>query len=249
MEGYIAGTISSSITNWQGKTSFVIQFAGCNFRCPYCYSSDFLDMKEEFKVILKDIKKEIKENKPFVDCVIFSGAEPCLQRQSLLELAGYIKGIRMKVGLETNGSKPDMIEDLTKKDLLDFISIDLKVPLEEDFFKKITKRETFFHDIKDTIFDIKRTLKILKGDEKNLEIEIKTTIVPGLIYRKEDILEIAKELDGIKCRWRLQQFRPDLANLVDKRFRNIKPPTKEFLLGLRDACQKVYPNLRIYVDA
>lgn len=248
MEGHIAGTISSSITNLPGKTSFVVQFAGCNLRCPYCYSADFLDMKEEFKMLLKDIKREIKENKPFVDFVVFSGAEPCLQRQSLLNLADYIKGLKMKVGLETNGSKPDIVKDLVEKNLLDFISVDLKVPLNEKFLKKITKSETFFHDTEDVISDIKKTLKILKENEAKLEIEIRTTIVPGLIYRKEDILEIAKELQGINCRWRLQQFRPDLANLVDKKFKNIKPPTKEFLLGLREACQKVYPELKISVD-
>jgi len=249
MEGYIAGTVSSSITNWPGKTSLVVQFAGCNFRCPYCYSSDFLDTKEEFKVLLKDIKREIKENKPFVDIVFFGGAEPCLQRQSLLELADYAKKMNIKVGLETNGSKPELIEELIKKRLLDHISVDLKAPLNENFLRKIIKSETFFQNTMDIVDDIKKTLNILKENENRLEIEIRTTIVPGLVYRKEDVLEIAKELKNLKCRWRLQQFRPDLSTIVDKKFKNIKPPTKEFLLGLKETCQKAYPGLRVSVDA
>lgn len=248
MEGYIAGTVSSSITNWPGKTTFVVQFAGCNFRCPYCYSSDLLDMKEEFRVLLKDIKKEIKENKPFVDAVVFSGAEPCLQRQTALHLADYIKSLKMKVGLETNGSKPEVIRELNKKKLLDFISVDLKGPLNEEFLKKMVKQETFFHNTADIISDIKETINMLR-ESRGLEIEIRTTVVPGLMYRKEDILEIAKELTGLKCRWRLQQFRPDFAKLVDKKFKNINPPNKEFLAGLKEACQKSYHDLSISTDA
>jgi len=69
-----------------------------------------------------------------------------------------------------------------------------------------------------------------------------------LIFRKEDFLEIAKEINGLECRWVLQQFLPT-KGLLNSKFENLKPPTTKFLENIRDACQKEYPHLRIDIKA
>jgi len=144
MELFLASIISSSIVSWPGKTSMVLCMAGCDFNCPYCYSSDQLERKEEFKVDSKQIQKEIKENREFVDAIVFSGGEPCLQRSALIQLIKYCKELKLKTGIETNGSNPDVLQQLLFENLVDFVGLDIKAPFEEEIFEKTTKSKTFF---------------------------------------------------------------------------------------------------------
>jgi len=77
---------------------------------------------------------------------------------------------------------------------------------------------------------------------------LRTTVAPGLIFRKNDILEIAKEVDGLNCRWTLQQFISSKGTL-DPKLNNIESPTKKFLENLKKEYQKKYSKLRIDIKA
>lgn len=248
MDAFIAGTVSSSITNWPGKTSFLVLFAGCDFKCPYCFSSEYLEQKEDFKTDIQNIKREIAENRDFVDAVVFTGAEPCLQRGALLYLAKCCKELKLKTGIETNGSNPEIIKALIEENLIDFVSLDLKSPFDAEMFEKITNSKTFFKDTAEIIENVRKTLGLLRDNKNKIEVEVKTTIVPGLIYRKEDLLEIAKEANGLGERWRIAGFRADKGNVLGNKLKNINAPTAEFLKELKQACKKEYPELKIAVE-
>jgi pyruvate formate lyase activating enzyme len=244
MQAYIGNIIPLSEGDLPNKACTVILFAGCDFCCPYCYSKDILDFKEEFLKDLKEVKNEIIKNADFIDAVIFSGGEPCLQRQALLTLARFTKENDLKVGIETNGSRPYSIKSLINENLLDFIALDIKAPLKKNIFQKVTKSGTFFKTTNDVINNIRQTLKLLKENENKIQIEIRTTIVPGLIFRKEDIFEIAKEINGLNCRWVLQQF-IDEKQIVNPKLIKLESPKKSFLNDLKNLCQKKYNDLRI----
>ena len=68
--------------------------------------------------------------KKLIDGVVISGGEPVLQK-SLLRFVEKIKNIGLKVKLDTNGTNPDMIQELISKNLLDFIAMDVKGPLDK----------------------------------------------------------------------------------------------------------------------
>lgn len=246
MEAYIAGLIPSSSLHWPNKECVVVLFGGCDFHCPYCNVPYYLEFKDEFKVLLSDIKKQIKENSHFVNHVLFTGGEPCLQRQALLNLAGFSKNLGLKVGIETNGSRPEAIKSLLVSKAVDFIAMDLKSPLEPAIFEKVTKSRTFFSTTEGVISNIKESLRILKSAD--CEIEIRTTIVPALMYRKEDMLKIASYVGDLKCNWVFQQFDPS-GEIVDKRFVELNSPTKEFMETLKRLCLAQHPNLRIEIKA
>ena len=248
MQAYIGDIIPLSKKDLPNKVCTKILLAGCDFCCPYCYSKDILDFREEFLKDLKEVKNEIVKNSGFIDAVIFSGGEPCLQRQALLTLARFAKKLGLKVGIETNGSKPYSIKSLINENLLDFVFMDIKAPLKKNIFQKVTKSGTFFKTAEEVIGNISQTLKLLKKNQDKIQIEIRTTIVPGLIYRKEDVLEIAKEINGLNCRWVLQPFKSSRGTL-DQKMSNIKSPTKKFLENLKKVCQKKYSNLRIDIKA
>jgi pyruvate formate lyase activating enzyme len=250
MQAYIGGIVPMSTVDWPKNICTVIFFAGCDFNCPYCQNSQILDFKEEFLRDLRVIKAEIKKSLEFIDAVLFSGGEPCLQRTAVLELARYAKQLELKVGIETNGTKPAVIQALIRNKLLDFVGLDLKAPLSDaPLFEKVSKSKTFFKTTEEVVASIRHTLGLMKKHQDKVEIEIRTTVVPGLVYKKEDLTKIAEEIKGLECRWVLQQFRPDIGNILEPMYRNVNSPTKQFLENLKEFLVKKYPNLRIDVKA
>jgi len=250
MQAYIGGIVSMSTVDWPKNICTVIFFAGCDFRCPYCQNSDIISFSEENVKDIKEIKREIRKNLGFIDAVLFSGGEPTLQRLPLIELGSFAKKHGLKVGIETNGSKPHVIEYLIREGILDFVGLDIKAPLSSpELFEKVTRSKTFFKTVKEGISNEKKTLEILKKSEKKIDLEFRTTIVPRLLYRKEDVLEIAKMVHSLNmsCRWSIQQFRSDLGNVLDPMYRNLQNPKKKFLEKLKAHCLEHFPNLRIDV--
>ncbi len=252
MQAYIGGIVSMSTVDWPRNICTVIFFAGCDFRCPYCQNSEIVQSHKDHLRDIKEVKREIKKNIDFIDALLFSGGEACLQKHALHELGHFAKKRGLKVGIETNGTKPDIVRYLLEEKILDFVGLDIKAPLsDEELFNRATKSETFFKPAKEVIQSIKTTLAILKENQENVEIELRTTIVPRLVYRKEDVIKIAQMIDesGIECRWSLQQFRSDFGKVLDPMFKDIDNPKKSFIVQLKEHCLNSYPNLRIDVKA
>jgi len=57
---------------------------------------------------------------------MFSGGEPTRQREALMELARYSKGINLDVGIQTNGLFPDTLGQLLEERLVDKVALDFK---------------------------------------------------------------------------------------------------------------------------
>ncbi|MAG08403.1 anaerobic ribonucleoside-triphosphate reductase activating protein [Candidatus Woesearchaeota archaeon] len=244
MQAFISGIVPLSTSKWYGKLSSIIFFGGCDFRCKYCYNPEMLESKQKFLTDLKIITNEIKKHEDMIESVIFSGGEPCLQRMALITLAKHFKSKGIKTGLDTNGSKPNVIRELLSLELLDFISLDFKSPFSNDLFSRITNSKTFFTKTEEIMNGIKETINVLK--KYHVEIEIKTVIVPSLVYKKEDLLEMAGLIDGLNCIWVLQQFENE-KELVDKNMENIQPASQKFLENLKEFCLKEYPGLKMKI--
>lgn len=220
------------------EKKYIVYFAGCNFNCPYCNSS-LLNFKNELTCLLKDLKKEI--NNLQIEEIVFTGGEPCLQRQALLELCRFAKTKKIKTTLETNGSKPDAIKSLIKSELIDKICLDIKAPLTGELFEKITKSQTFFKKSEEIMKDVKESISIL--EKSNIEIEIKIIITPSLLFKKEDILEIINNIKNLNCIVELIPFKPEECP-IKSNLRNISPPTTKFIQTLKEATLKKYPHIK-----
>ena len=241
-----------STVDWPKNICTVIFFAGCDFNCPYCQNSEIIKFNEDHLKDIKVVKKEIRKNIDFIDAVLFSGGEASLQKMPLLEIGKFAKKLGLRVGIETNGTKPEIIRYLIDENIIDFVGLDYKAPLgDKDLFEKVTRSKTFFKSTGEVIENIKKTLEILRDNQDRVEVELRTTIVPRLLFRKEDILEIAKEISdlGIDCRWSLQQFRSDFGKILDPMYQDVDNPKKNFVEKLRDHCLAHHSNLRIDVKA
>ena len=99
-------------------------FRGCPIHCSYCQNEGIL-AGEDFREIT-EIRDLIKSSSPYISGIVFSGGEPTMQKEALIELARYAKSQNLKVGIQTNGFFPGTIEALLEEKLLDKVALDFK---------------------------------------------------------------------------------------------------------------------------
>ncbi|MFV2041199.1 MAG: anaerobic ribonucleoside-triphosphate reductase activating protein, partial [Candidatus Hydrothermarchaeales archaeon] len=133
----IRGFVDTSFVDWDKKVSCVVFTAGCNLRCSYCYNFGLVLHPEEFDEIHEDfILNFLSENSDFLDGVCITGGEPTLQP----DLADFIKKVRefgLGIKLDTNGTNPELLQQLIDKELVDYIAMDVKAPLDSEQYSKL----------------------------------------------------------------------------------------------------------------
>lgn len=241
MQAYIAEFIDSVRADWPQVDCMVVSFSGSDFRCPYG-PADLLEFKQEYLVDVQDIKQQMSSST--CQFILFDGGEPCLQRQALLALARYAKSLRLKIILKTNGSNPNTLRSLLKDGLVDYVSLEIPAPFHEDIFQKVTQSKTFFIQPSEIIENIRTSIALLKTSD--LDVLVTTSVVPGLMFRKEDLEAIAREIQDLRCTWTLHPFSME-DNLLDKMYLHIEPPSDKFLHNLKEHCMQKYPGLHIEV--
>ncbi len=193
------GWQKTSLNEWPGKICSVVFVAGCNFRCPFCYNRDLVLNPGKLPVIKeKEVLEYCQKNKDFFDGLMITGGEPLALVKNRSNLTKFIKRIKkngLKVGIETNGSYPEMLEFLIKKRLTDYVAMDIKAPLNQEKYNQLAGANV---DLK----KIKKSIKMII--DSGIDSEFRTTVVPGLLD-KNDILEIVKEIKGAK-KYYLQKF-------------------------------------------
>jgi pyruvate formate lyase activating enzyme len=154
------------------------------------------DRQEDHQGISRDdLFGFLKTRQNKLQAVVITGGEPTLHS----DLPDFIKEIRQLgflIKLDTNGTNPDMILDLVKKKMVEYIAMDINGP--EEKYGKIT-------GVKSDFKKIEKSVKIIK--ESGLEYEFRTTLVPEL-HSIEDIARIGRIIKGAD-KWYLQKFSSD----------------------------------------
>jgi len=210
----IKGMIESSFLDWDGKIVSTLYVPHCNFRCPFCHNWELVTHPEKFDAKpFDEIKAFLTENRNFIDGICLTGGEPALY-SDLIEYSKKIKDLGMMVKLDTNGSVPKMIEKVFDQDLINYIAMDIKAPLEQMAYNKLA-------GVKVNLENIEKTIKLIMNS--GVDYEFRTTVVPTWLTN-DDILDIAKSIEGAK-KYVLQQFVPEHAFSED--LRSFKPYGKE----------------------
>ncbi len=210
----IGGFQPQSLIEYPGKVSSVVFLSGCNFRCPFCHNFDLV-LPDKIKKMKggdeRRILSRLKGDK-LLDAVCVTGGEPTLQ-EDLPDFLKKVKGMGLSVALETNGSRPEAIEELIKRKLIDRVMMDIKSCREE--YDKASGVDVDMEKIQKSI-DMIREMK---------DYEFRMTVVPKL-HDKDVLIKIGEWLKGSKT-FVLQQFKPD--KTLDKSFQCVKPYTEEKL--------------------
>ena len=158
----------------------------CNFRCPYCHNADLvLNPSSQPIIPEEEILSHLRKRKGITQGVCITGGEPTLQKD-LKDFIKKLKELDLKVKLDSNGYKPEVLKDLVKDNLLDYIAMDVKAPLEEYDVIAGVKLDT--SKLKESI-DF-----LIAGD---LSFEFRTTVIKDF-HTRESFEKISELIKGAK---------------------------------------------------
>ena len=127
-----------TLLDYPHHSACILWYAGCNMRCLYCYNPEIVFGKGtiEFSEVLSFLKTRIG----LLDAVVFSGGE-CMIHKNITAQIKQIKALGFAVKIDTNGSKPEVLNHLIEENIVDYIALDFKaVP---DKYEHITKSNLY----------------------------------------------------------------------------------------------------------
>jgi pyruvate formate lyase activating enzyme len=170
------------------------------------------------------LRKRLENEKNLLDSIVLSGGEPLLQPEGIKMACCLAKEYGLKLMLNTNGSRPNVIAELLNDGLIDRVALDVKAPLNPESYLGFLGSEAG-----DIPTMVKRSLEICKG--RGVEVEARTTIAPGLSDEPGFVKAIAKDIRGLCNMYVLQQF-DNMGEVLHSDLKSKTPPSKEKLIDL-----------------
>lgn len=191
----ICGLEKMSLVDYDGLVASTIFTGGCNFKCGFCHNSALVIGANNLVTIPEEeVLSYLSKRVGVIDGVCVSGGEPTLQRD-LPEFLEKVKKLNLKVKLDTNGTRPDLIKSFKENGLVDYFAMDIKN--DKKNYAKIIG------------FDSYNTLKVEQSIEyfltSDADYEFRTTLISEY-HSVENIKAIAEWIKGAK-KYFLQKFR------------------------------------------
>ena len=195
--------MKTTLLDFPGHVACTIFTGGCNFRCPFCHNAELLDMDLPSEYSREEIFSFLERRQHTLEGVAITGGEPTLQK----DLGPFIQEIRqrfhLKIKLDTNGYRPEVLRELAEAGLLDYVAMDIKAG--PSGYGKVAGVPGIRLD------PIQESIRFLVAG--NIPYEFRTTAVKGLHCRK-DFEEIGPRIRG--CRdYYIQSFQ-DSGNILDE---------------------------------
>lgn len=220
----LAGLQKTTFIDYPEKIACIVFTQSCNFRCGYCHNPELFENKEPV-LSVPAFFEFLNKRKGKLDGVVITGGEPTLHGKDLIEFIKEVKSLGFLVKLDTNGTHPDVLQELLNENLLDYIAMDIKAPLAK--YKTITQT-----DIDTKI--IKKSIDMIMNS--GVDYEFRTTIVKSQLS-VEDLRQIGELIQGAK-RYYMQKF---LATKIldetlmseesytDEEFKNLRTILEEYV--------------------
>ena len=139
-----------TLLDYPHQSACILWFAGCNMRCLYCYNPEIVLGKG--KLTFQHALDFLHTRKNLLDAVVFSGGE-CLLHKNCLEFIATVKKMGFLVKIDTNGSKPKVLQALLQQKTIDYVALDFKsLP---NTFEKISSSEACKQFVKKVISKFK----------------------------------------------------------------------------------------------
>lgn len=189
----LGGLVKTSLIDYPGRVSCVVFTQGCNFRCGFCHNPDLIPSEGG---TLSEIEffEFLEKRKGKLDGVVVTGGEPTIQA----DLPNFLARIRdhgFSIKLDTNGGNPEVLQQLIRAELVDFIAMDIKGP-----FEKYSQICRF-----DNIENIRKSIQIIL--DSGLPHEFRTTVLPAY-HELADFEKVGELIKGAQ-RYAVQGFRDD----------------------------------------
>jgi pyruvate formate lyase activating enzyme len=232
----IKGFLDISFVDWDGKPSSVIFLPNCNFRCPFCHNANLVLHPEEIETIsFKYIKEQLKKQKGWIDGVCITGGEPTLH-SDLPKLCSQLKKMGFLVKVDTNGTNPCMLKELMDRGLIDYVAIDIKVPLTLKKYSEATGV-----NVGELLEHVKESINLML--ESNMDYEFRTTVVPNL-HDADDIEQVCLSVRGCR-KYVLQRFDVSLGKTIINPNFTSRSLSEEEMKKFLKVAKKIIPNTKI----
>lgn len=219
----IAGLEKFSTVDFPGSLAAVVFAAGCNYRCFYCHNRAILNCPPLLSEA--EVFAFLEKRAGLLDGVVFSGGEPALQ-SDLPQWLARVRALGYRTKLDTNGSRPETLRALLNAELLDYVAMDYKAPL--DCYPALCGTDSA---------GVAESLALLRNSR--IPYELRTTLVPQLTEAKLRKMAAAVPADA---NWFLQLYRPQPGN--EAHLRGLTPYTPGEIEALAETLRRVRPNVR-----
>ena len=218
-----------SLIDYPGRICAIIFTQGCNFRCPYCHNPELVaasapkkGASSETTMAADDILAFLEQRRGKLDAVSITGGEPLLQR-GLTTFIEQVRSLGYLVKIDTNGSFPEPLKKLIARELLDYIAMDVKAPL--DRYEAVIKAPIAPENITESIRMIMNS---------GIDYEFRTTLVRTLLTT-QDVEKIGTLIGGARL-YVLQRFVP--SKTLDPAFMEERAWTDEELSDIKKRLER-----------
>lgn len=231
-----AGLIKQSLVDYPGEIAAVLFSRGCNMVCPFCHNGHLIPGGKDDKddISEQQVEQFLADRADFLDGVVFSGGEPTL-KPDLPKVMESVKKQGYLIKLDTNGTNTAMLQELLQKNLVDYVAMDIKAPLEYKKYQYACGGRLSSQNF----MNIRSSLQLLLQQE--IKVEFRTTVVPAL-HRLPDVVEIAENIKGTQI-YTLQQFNPE--NPWDANLRFSSTYSKKELQKMAEQCGVYVHKVRV----
>jgi len=162
----IGGFQKLSLIDYPGKMAAVIFTQGCNFRCPFCHNRDLV-LPEFYKepIAEEEVYTYLRKRQDKLQGLVITGGEPTLQ-VDLVSFLRRVKDLGYSIKVDSNGSRPEVLEKIILAGLVDYIAMDVKSSLAS--YGRAT-------GVAVDITDIQRSIELLLSS--NIDHHFRTTAV------------------------------------------------------------------------
>lgn len=185
MIGYINKLETMSTVDGPGLRVAVFM-QGCRMRCKFCHNPETWALNKGIKYTPEELCNTILKYKNYIEegGVTFSGGEPLLQEEFLLEVLKLCKKNNLHTCIDTTGSNFKNKEILNYTDL---VLLDIKA-LDDNSYIEMSGQ------------DMKEFWKFIEAcEEFKKEVWIRQVIIPTINDNEEYILKLKELLKPYKC--------------------------------------------------
>lgn len=209
----------------------VVFLNGCKLRCKYCHNPEMWKQKIPDTTPL-ELAQKIIRNKPYFKRnnggVTFSGGEPLLQSDFIIEVAKILKKENIHIAIDTSGVGNGNYEEILK--YVDLVILDIKQVTREDYFNL-------------TGYNIDESINFIETlNKSNKKVWIRQVVVPGQMDNELYLNRLVEVLKKIKNIEKIT-FLPYHTLGVEKYKKlNIDYPYKDILPMDKVKCDKLYQD-------